>query len=70
LVVAIVCVVGSALAATHPARNAQGKPTIVLVHGGWADSSGWNSEVAALERRGYPVIARANPLRGLASDAA
>jgi pimeloyl-ACP methyl ester carboxylesterase len=41
----------------------------VLVHGGWADASGWNSEVTALERLGYPVIAPANPLRGLASDA-
>ena len=46
------------------------KPTIVLVHGGWADSSGWNAEIATLQKRGYPVIAPANPLRGLASDAA
>src|SRR6266849_4498903 len=46
------------------------KPTIVFVHGGWADSSGWNQEITNLERRGYPVIAPANPLRGLASDSA
>jgi pimeloyl-ACP methyl ester carboxylesterase len=46
------------------------KPTIVLVHGGWADSSGWNAEVSALQKKGYPVIAPANPLRGLTSDAA
>jgi pimeloyl-ACP methyl ester carboxylesterase len=46
------------------------KPTIVLVHGGWADASGWNSEIAKLQARGYPVIAPANPLRGLQSDAA
>ena len=46
------------------------KPTIVLVHGGWADSSGWNGQVATLQKRGYPVIAPANPLRGLESDAA
>ena len=45
------------------------KPTVVLVHGGWADSSGWNAEIASLQRRGYPVIAPANPLRGLNSDA-
>jgi pimeloyl-ACP methyl ester carboxylesterase len=45
------------------------KPTIVFVHGGWADSSGWNQEITDLERRGFPVIAPANPLRGLASDA-
>ena len=45
------------------------KPTVVLVHGGWADSSGWNAEIAALQKKGYPVIAPANPLRGLTSDA-
>ena len=42
----------------------------MLVHGGWADSSGWNAQIATLQKRGYPVIAPANPLRGLASDAA
>src|SRR5260370_6386409 len=45
-------------------------PTIVFVHGGWADSSGWNQEITNLERRGYTVIAPANPLRDLASDSA
>jgi len=45
------------------------RPTIVLVHGAWADASGWNQEITDLERRGYSVIAPANPLRGLASDA-
>jgi pimeloyl-ACP methyl ester carboxylesterase len=46
------------------------KPTIVLVHGGWADSSGWNGEITRLHKLGYRVIAPANPLRGLSSDAA
>ena len=45
------------------------KPTVVLVHGGWADSSGWNGEISRLAKAGYPVIAPANPLRGLTSDA-
>lgn len=45
------------------------KPTIVIVHGGWADSSGWSGEISRLEKDGYPVIAPANPLRGLTSDA-
>ncbi|WP_326568782.1 alpha/beta hydrolase [Amycolatopsis rhabdoformis] len=49
---------------------AKAKPTIVLVHGAFADASSWNGEVARLEQRGYPVIAAANPLRGVASDAA
>lgn len=46
------------------------KPTIVLVHGAWADASGWQAEITALNRAGYPVVAPANPLRGLPSDAA
>jgi len=68
--VAIMAIAGSALASSHRTRTTQEKPTIVLVHGGWADASGWNKEVTALQRLGYPVIAPANPLRGLASDAA
>jgi pimeloyl-ACP methyl ester carboxylesterase len=44
------------------------KPTIVIVHGGWADSSGWGGEIGRLTKAGYPVIAPANPLRGLTSD--
>src|SRR6266540_2274303 len=49
---------------------AKPRPTVVLVHGAFADSSGWNGVVARLQHDGYPVIAAANPLRGLASDAA
>ena len=44
-------------------------PTVVLVHGAFADSSSWNDVIARLRRDGYPVIAVANPLRGLHSDA-
>jgi pimeloyl-ACP methyl ester carboxylesterase len=61
-------VAGSANAATEH-RPAAKKPTIVLVHGAFADSSGWNDVVKDLKRDGYPVIAAANPLRGLQSDA-
>lgn len=45
------------------------KPTIVLVHGAFADSSSWNGVLPDLQRKGYPVIAPANPLRGLHTDA-
>lgn len=45
-------------------------PTIVLVHGAFADASSWNEVISTLLARGYPVIAAANPLRGVASDAA
>jgi pimeloyl-ACP methyl ester carboxylesterase len=45
------------------------KPTIVLVHGAFAESSSWDAVVDRLHDAGHPVIAAANPLRGLASDA-
>lgn len=45
------------------------QPTVVLVHGAFADSSSWNGVISKLVADGYPVIAVANPLRGLASDA-
>lgn len=51
-----------------PARPAAVKPTIVLVHGAFADSSGWSVVGAALQAQGYPVLAFSNPLRGIAYD--
>jgi pimeloyl-ACP methyl ester carboxylesterase len=50
--------------------RAQHKPTVVLVHGAWADSSSWSGVVRRLQTDGYDVIAPANPLRSLASDSA
>ncbi|MGW4108954.1 alpha/beta fold hydrolase, partial [Streptomyces sp. NPDC004976] len=44
------------------------KPTVVLVHGYWADASGWSEVAAGLRARGYPVVATANPLRSLSGD--
>jgi pimeloyl-ACP methyl ester carboxylesterase len=46
------------------------KPTIVLVHGAFAESASWDSVVDPLLEEGHPVIAAANPLRDLATDAA
>jgi len=46
------------------------KPTIVLVHGAFADSSSWNGVIGRLQQQGYTVIAPANPLRGVAADSA
>jgi pimeloyl-ACP methyl ester carboxylesterase len=46
------------------------KPTIVLVHGAFEDASIWNGVIPRLQRDGYPVIAFANPLLGVAVDAA
>ncbi|MFF9351935.1 alpha/beta fold hydrolase [Streptomyces sp. NPDC014734] len=60
------------VAAASPAEGdphtASAKPTVVLVHGAFADASSWNGVIERLERRGYAVIAPANPLRGLHSD--
>ncbi|WP_412148529.1 alpha/beta fold hydrolase [Curtobacterium flaccumfaciens] len=46
------------------------KPTIVLVHGAWADGSSFAPVTALLQHQGYTVLNAPNPLRGLASDAA
>jgi len=46
----------------------EGKPTIVLVHGAFADASGWADVFRLLVDRGYTVYAPANPLRGVAAD--
>jgi len=62
--------------AAQPAQSAAGASnpaavtTIVLVHGAFADSSSWNGVIPKLLADGDAVIAVANPLRGLASDAA
>src|SRR5687767_4047841 len=45
------------------------KPTIVLVHGAFADASSWNGVIAILKKDGYSVVAVANPLRSVKSDA-
>jgi pimeloyl-ACP methyl ester carboxylesterase len=48
---------------------ARSRPTMVLVHGAFADSSSWNDVIKTLLAHGYPVVAVANPLRSVASDA-
>lgn len=59
-------------ASTHGAQGGYPgtgpKPTIVLVHGAFADSSGWEAVADRLTDRGYPVLAFSNPLRGPVSD--
>ena len=46
------------------------KPTIVLVHGAFAESASWSNVVDSLGNGAHRVVAAANPLRGLAVDAA
>ncbi|MEU3956417.1 alpha/beta hydrolase [Streptomyces achromogenes] len=45
-------------------------PTVVLVHGAFADAASWLGVIDELQRAGVSVVAVANPLRGLAADAA
>ncbi|GAA3654903.1 alpha/beta hydrolase [Lentzea roselyniae] len=56
-------------AAEDAGKSGAKKPTIVLVHGAFADASSWNGVVERLQRKGFPVVAVANPLRGLSYDA-
>ncbi|KAA2243500.1 alpha/beta hydrolase [Chitinophaga agrisoli] len=46
------------------------RPTIVLVHGAFEDASIWHVVIQLLQQDGYPVVAFANPLLGVAADAA
>jgi pimeloyl-ACP methyl ester carboxylesterase len=79
---AFAAVVAGVIAVTLPAQignasvlpksveggSSQVKPTIVLVHGAWADGSSFAPETAALQLAGYTVLLAPNPLRGLAED--
>jgi pimeloyl-ACP methyl ester carboxylesterase len=70
--IASVLILGSVALASGTGSAADGSAariTIVLVHGAMADSSSWNGIIPRLQARGYAVLAAANPLRGLKSDA-
>src|SRR5712671_7807140 len=56
----------SAQSTSHATTSA--KPTIVLVHGAWADASGWYDVTLALQARGYKVVAVQNSLFSYAKD--
>jgi pimeloyl-ACP methyl ester carboxylesterase len=57
------------MTSSMPEGRADDLPTVVLVHGAFADSSSWNDVIAGLRRDGYPVVGVANPLRSLRGDA-
>jgi pimeloyl-ACP methyl ester carboxylesterase len=46
------------------------RPTIVLVHGAWADASSWNAVASELQSQGFTVFGPPNLLRGVATDSA
>ncbi len=74
--IALAAAVGTSAAQAHEPAHASStparsdRPTVVLVHGAFADASSWSGVVERLQQKGYPVRAVANPLRGVASDAA
>jgi pimeloyl-ACP methyl ester carboxylesterase len=68
-VLAVVGVLAGASAAANGQASAGTRPTIVLVHGDWADASSWNSVIKRLQDKGYTVLAPPNLLRGPATDA-
>lgn len=69
LAVALVALDAMTPSASSARPCSSDKPTVVLVHGAFAESSSWNAVIWRLRAEGYPVIAAANPLRGVESDA-
>ena len=70
---AAVAAAGSTMAGSGPAAATARrgpKPTIVLVHGAFADATGWSEVIRRLSRDGFTVLAPPNPLRGVAADSA
>ncbi|MFI9408041.1 alpha/beta fold hydrolase [Nocardia sp. NPDC052316] len=61
-------VAGAGCATAQPGPAAV-KPTIVLVHGAFAESSSWNGVIGKLDQQGLTSIAVGNPLRSVAGDA-
>ncbi|KQV90049.1 alpha/beta hydrolase [Massilia sp. Root351] len=58
-----------AASAASAAPASSVKPTVVLVHGAFADATSWNGVAAKLRADGYNVIGAANPLRSVKGDA-
>lgn len=62
--------IAAALVFSSPVQAADtDKPTIVLVHGAFADGGSWNGVIKSLTKDGFRTVAVANPLRGVKSDA-
>src|SRR5262245_18775389 len=72
-VAAVTAVLAAVLSAVVPASASDAgrhpKPTIVLVHGAWADRSSWTNVTRRLQDDGYTVRVPPNPLRGISNDA-
>jgi pimeloyl-ACP methyl ester carboxylesterase len=67
--VALAGFAGPAVAGTDLRHSAQPKPTVVLVHGAWADGSSWDKVAAKVQHDGYRVVTPPDELRGVSWDA-
>ena len=67
--VVLVWISGGGNAAATLQASSDPQPTIVLLHGDFADASSWNNVIAPLQDRGYNVVAPPNTLRGPSQDA-
>ena len=62
------CTTAEALEPMNAAHTTDSKPTIVLVHGAFADASGWQAVISQLQQDGYKVVALQNTLFSVAAD--
>lgn len=70
IILTLLTVATTLLVPAELASAGAAKPTIVLMHGAWADASSWAKVTSRLQRGGYTVLAAPNPLHGLNNDAA
>src|SRR2546426_1087771 len=68
LIIALLAIPVSVVFASSRSHESSAKPSVVLVHGAWADGSSWNRVISGLQDEGFSVFAVANPLRGLSGD--
>src|SRR6266849_2882877 len=70
MLLGVLAIVARSHANAAAVRAAATKPTIVLVHGAWANTASWSGVIARLQSQGFTVDAPPNPLRSLRGDAA
>jgi pimeloyl-ACP methyl ester carboxylesterase len=66
---AVMAVTLASHASAAPTKATQAKPTVVLVHGAWANNASWTGVIKRLQNDGYTAVAPPNPLQSLNGDA-
>ena len=70
MVIMLLSIAIPGIAQQKPVLPDEEKPTIILVHGAFADGSSWNKVIPILQKKGYQAIAVQNPLTSLSDDVA